>query len=77
MSLDPSFDGAGRDVGLELWRIESMKPVKQAEVRKSAPRKRFCLGIPAQAGRARSAPPQPDLTLCLHHPHPPTHPDPR
>ena len=31
--MDPAFKGAGANEGLELWRIEDFKPVKQSEVR--------------------------------------------
>lgn len=26
--MEPAFEGAGKQAGLELWRIESLKPVK-------------------------------------------------
>ena len=29
---EPAFNGAGRRAGLELWRIEALKPVKQPQV---------------------------------------------
>ena len=29
---EPAFAGVGRKPGLELWRIEKLKPVKQAKV---------------------------------------------
>ena len=32
-AADESFAGAGQELGLELWRIENMVPVKQPEVR--------------------------------------------
>ena len=31
-AVDEAFAGAGEAAGLELWRIESMKPVKMPEV---------------------------------------------
>ncbi|GLE08716.1 hypothetical protein PINS_up020079 [Pythium insidiosum] len=30
MSVDPAFQGAGKKVGLEAWRIEKMQPVRVA-----------------------------------------------
>ena len=30
--VDAAFKGAGKAVGLELWRIEKLSPVKQAHV---------------------------------------------
>jgi hypothetical protein len=36
-SIDLAFVGAGKAVGLELWRIEDLKPVKQtSKVRSNA-----------------------------------------
>jgi hypothetical protein len=32
-ALADEWGGAGKDIGLELWRIEKMVPVKQPEVR--------------------------------------------
>ena len=29
---EPAFAGAGKVVGLEVWRIEALKPVKQNDV---------------------------------------------
>lgn len=29
---EPAFAGAGKAVGLEVWRIEALKPVKQSDV---------------------------------------------
>lgn len=30
--IEEAFNGAGKAVGLELWRIEKLKPVKQPKV---------------------------------------------
>ena len=32
MSSETAFNGAGKKVGMELWRIEKLKPVKQPKV---------------------------------------------
>ena len=29
---EPAFDGAGKKAGLEMWRIEALKPVKQTKI---------------------------------------------
>lgn len=31
-AVDPAFEGAGKKPGLELWRIEKMKPVRIAPI---------------------------------------------
>jgi hypothetical protein len=31
-SMDPAFLGAGQQPGLEVWRIENLKPIKQPRI---------------------------------------------
>lgn len=30
--MDPAFEGAGKKEGMEMWRIEALKPVKMSAV---------------------------------------------
>ena len=32
MAVEPAFIGSGKREGMELWRIEDLKPVRQAQV---------------------------------------------
>ena len=32
MEIEPAFIGSGKRVGMEIWRIENLKPVRQAQV---------------------------------------------
>ena len=44
MAASDDFAGAGKAIGLELWRIEKMVPIKQPEVRQKI--KDFSSGSP-------------------------------